>query len=190
MSAALNAPAVETELTVATRRLMQAEENAAQAGARVLKQWNDVKAIAAKPPQERQERELEIAEEALEFAKAANVRAEKACAAAELDKAKAKADAAASANASSASASSSTSAPNIMCDSSRPFAVQSKRRHATGDEDDDECEMGDLDDKEEDLGPAAKRSKSTSSSSSSSEALNAPNAPFTEITRADMATQV
>jgi hypothetical protein len=185
MSFASSMPAVETDLAIATRCFMQAEASVTQAEARVLQQWNDLKAIVSKPPQERQDRELEIAEAALEFAKAANARAEKAYAAAEVDKAKAasQADAAASANASS-----STSSPNALCDSCRPFAAASKRRHAIGDEDDDECEMVDLDDKDEEHGSAGKRSKS-SSSSSSSEALATSTASLIEITRADVSTQ-
>ena len=176
MSGALIAPAVGTELTMATRRLMQAEENAAQAGARVLQQWNVVQAILAKPSKQQRVGELENAKEALEFAKAANARAEKACAAAELDKAKAetRADAAASANA--------------VCDSRRAVAISCKRRHA--DDDDDEHEMGARENVEEEHQPAEKRSKSasssasSSSSSSSSEAAVSQNAPPIEVPRA------
>ncbi len=153
-SAPLHAPAFETELTIATRRLMQAEENAAQAGARVLQQWNVVQTIMAKPPTERQDRELGSAQAALEFAKAANGRAEKACAAAELDKAQARADAAASANA--------------ICDSRSPIAALCKRRHADDDDDDDDDEMGARENEEEVHEPVEKRSKSSSSSASSS----------------------
>ena len=78
----LCASAVETELAIAMRRVMQAE-------AHVLQQWNDVKAIVAKPPKDRHDGELENAKEALEFAKAANARAEAALTEAKLDKAQA-----------------------------------------------------------------------------------------------------
>ena len=77
----LSASAGETELAIAMRRVMQAEHN-------VLQQWNDVKAIMAKPSKDRHDGELD-AKEALEFAKAANARAEAALTEAKLDKAQA-----------------------------------------------------------------------------------------------------
>jgi hypothetical protein len=190
MSSAPSVSSVETDLAIATRRLMQAEASVSQAEARVLQQWNMVQAILAKQPKQLRAGELESAQAALKFAERAHARAEAAYTEAKLDKAKAKADAAASAHASSASASSSTSAPNAICDSCRPFAagVQSKRRHATGDEDNDEYETGDLDSEEEDHRPSGKRSKSSSSSEALALATSIP--PSIEMARADMATQV
>jgi hypothetical protein len=111
----------ETELTVATRRLMQAEENAAQAGARVLLQWNVVQAILAKPPKDRHDGELENAKAALEFAKAAHTDA--------------KESRTASVNASGVAAAAASRSPpsnasSAICDSPRPFAAISEPRHA------------------------------------------------------------
>jgi hypothetical protein len=127
----------ETELVVATRRLMQAEENTAQAGARVLQQWNDVKAILGNPPKVRYDWELENAKEALDFAKEAHNDAKESRTKAELDKAHAAArlDAAASVSASGvASAASSRSPPSesssAVFDSRRPFSATSEQRHA------------------------------------------------------------
>jgi hypothetical protein len=156
MSAARNAPAVESELTVATRRLMQAEENTAQAGARVLQQWNMVQTILRMPPNDRHIGELESSQAALEFAKAAHTDAKQVMFEAKLDKAQAvaRADSAASANA--------------VCNSRRPIAIGCKRRHADDDDDDDdERDMGARENAEKEREPAEKRSKSSSSLSSS-----------------------
>jgi hypothetical protein len=111
----------ETELTVATRRLMQAEENAAQAGARVLQQWNVVQAILAKPPKDRYDGELENAKAALEFAKAAHTDA--------------KESRTASVNASGVAAAAASRSPpsnasSAICDSPHPIAAISEPRHA------------------------------------------------------------
>lgn len=73
------APAPETEVAIALRRVTQAEANVPQAEARVLHQFSVVQAIAAKLPKEQHVDELHIAQAALEFAKAAHARAIKVC---------------------------------------------------------------------------------------------------------------
>ncbi len=132
----------ETELAIATRRLMQTEASIAQAEACVLQQWNDLKAIVAKLSHLRHNRELEIAEAALKFAERVHARAEAAHTNAQLaeTKAAARADAASVSTSTlsfngSAQHQSSQSvghehAPNSVCDVRRPLPASSEQRHA------------------------------------------------------------
>ena len=101
------APAPETEVAIAMRRIMQAEASVTQAEARVMQQWSVVQTIAAKLPKEQHVEELKISQAALDFAQAAHTRAIKVCdqPAAELAEAKERAAAA-------------TLAPDKRCNSS------------------------------------------------------------------------
>jgi hypothetical protein len=176
------APAVETEAAIAMRRLMQAEARVmqaeasiTQAEARVLQQWNELRAILAKPPQERQVGELESAQAALKFAETAHARAVTACGAAELAQTNtsasiAKADPSATASTSSSarqrSPPSRENAPDDVCITRHPLAAMAKQRGA--EEEHDNCKPGNFDGEGKGAEPSSKRSKSTSSSSAPS----------------------
>ena len=147
MASAATSP--ETEVAIAMRRAMQAEANAALAEARVLQQWNMVQAIVAKPPEQRSVEELENAQAALDFAKAAYARAATACTHLAAEVAEAKAAAQVESTSSAAAA--------------RTLAASSKRRTAA----DNVREPGDLDnDDDDECEPLEKRPKSYLSSSS------------------------
>jgi hypothetical protein len=159
----------------AEARVIQAEVNIAQAEARVLLQWNELRAILAKPPAERHAGELECAQAALKFAESAHERAVTAYSAAELAQAKISAVSATVDPASAASSSSSArqrsppsrenaSAPDDVCTTRHPLAAATKRRASK----DALNNRGNLDDAIEESEPSSKKSKFSSASSSSS----------------------
>jgi hypothetical protein len=82
-SSAVPAPETETEVVIATRRIMQAEAN-------VMHCLSVLQAILAKPPTARRDGELDVAKAALEFGQSMVASAEAAYAEAMLRQTKAK----------------------------------------------------------------------------------------------------